>query len=133
LGTVPGGALDRDTAQSLLVFFGLATKPCQLDDVRYFQNPGGIAFARLFLVAHPDRRYAQTKKARVESGQLSFYGCQIEEIPVNEFAQFWVRHTARLSIDDQDLFYIGMAQTLDQDTFADHARRPSYNGLDCHA
>ena len=47
---------------------------------------------------------------------------------MNNLAQFWMRHSSRLSIDDQNLFYIGMVQALEQDTFPDHAR---CSGYDC--
>jgi hypothetical protein len=57
---------------------------------------------------------------------------QIEKVGMNDFAQFWVRHSSRLSIDDQNPFHIGMVQALEQDTFPDHARCPGYDCLDFH-
>jgi hypothetical protein len=44
---------------------------------------------------------------------------------MNNFAQLRVRHSARSSIDDQYLLYIGMVQALKQDPLPDHARGSS--------
>jgi hypothetical protein len=41
---------------------------------------------------------------------------------MNELTQFRVRHSSRFSIDDQNLFYIGMLQAFEQDTFSGAAR-----------
>jgi hypothetical protein len=62
------------------------------------------------------------KKQALKSTQLLLYGCQAEKINMNNLTQFRVRHASRLSIDDQNLLYIGMVQALEQNTFPDHAR-----------
>jgi hypothetical protein len=87
---------------------------------------------RVFAFGPADGRYTQTKKASVESDQVLLDGCQIEKITVNNFTPFRVRHSSRLSIDDQDLFYIGMVQALEQDTFHDHARCSRDDGFNFH-
>jgi hypothetical protein len=51
---------------------------------------------------------------------------------MNNFTQFRVRHSSRLSIDDQNLFYIGMVQALEQNTFPDHTRCSGYDCFDVH-
>jgi hypothetical protein len=51
---------------------------------------------------------------------------------MNNFTQLWVRHASRLSIDDQNLLYIGMVQALEQDTFPDHARCSGYDCFNSH-
>jgi len=75
----------------------------------------------ILIFAHADGRYTQAKEARVESRQLLFYGLQIEEISMNDFAQLGVRHATGLAIDHQNLHYLGVLQTLEQDTLPDHA------------
>jgi hypothetical protein len=87
---------------------------------------------RVFLLAHADGRYAQTKETSVESDQSLLYGCQVEKIGMNDFAQFRVRHSSRPSIDDQNLLYIGMVQALEQDTLPDHPRRSGYDCFSFH-
>src|SRR5580692_1363644 len=86
----------------------------------------------IVLGGHADGRYTQTKKASVVTNQLLFYCCQVEEISVNELMEFRVRHASRLSIDDQNLCYIGMVQAFEQDTFPDHARCSGYDCFDFH-
>src|SRR5580658_4966567 len=51
---------------------------------------------------------------------------------MNNFAQLWVRHPSRLSIDDQNLFHIRMLQALEQDTFPDHAGCARYDCFNSH-
>src|ERR1700730_279979 len=51
---------------------------------------------------------------------------------MNNFTQFRVRHSSRLSIDDKNLFYIGMVQALEQDTFPDHAGCSGYDWFNFH-
>jgi hypothetical protein len=46
---------------------------------------------------------------------------------------FSVRHSSRFSIDDRDLFDIGMVQALDQDTISDNDRNYGYNCFNFHA
>ena len=87
----------------------------------------------ILLLAQADGRYTQTRKARIESGKVSLDGRQVEKITMNDLTQFGVRHSSRPSIDDQDLFYIGMVQALQQDTFPDHARCSGYDGSDFHS
>ena len=86
----------------------------------------------IVLDAHADGRYTQTKKASVESDQFLLDGRQIKKVTMSDFTQFRVRHASGLSIDYQDLFYIGMVQGLEQDTFPDHARCSGYDSFDFH-
>ena len=51
---------------------------------------------------------------------------------MNNFTQFRVRYSSRLSIDDQNLFYIRMVQALEQDTFPHHARCSGYDCFNFH-
>ncbi len=55
------------------------------------------------------------------------YGQQIEKIGMNDFAQLWVRHASRLSIDDQNLFDIDMVQALSMDALPDRVDGPDFN------
>jgi hypothetical protein len=48
-------------------------------------------------------------------------GARLKKIRMNDFAQFWVRHSWRLSIDDRSLFDIGMIQAFEQE--AGHGAR----------
>jgi hypothetical protein len=63
---------------------------------------------------------------------LRFNRRQVEKISLDDLPQFWVRHASRLSVYDQDLFYPGVAQALQQNAFPDHARRPGYDCLYFH-
>jgi hypothetical protein len=87
---------------------------------------------RILLVAHAKGRYAQTEEARIETTQLLLYGRQIEKINMDNFAQFRMGHSPRPSVDDQNLFDIGMVQTLQEDTFSDHARCSGYDCSNVH-
>jgi len=63
---------------------------------------------------------------------LRLDGCQIKKVGMDDFAQFWVRYSSGFSIDDQDLFHVGMVQALEQDAFSHHARCSGDNGFNFH-
>jgi hypothetical protein len=72
------------------------------------------------------------KKQALYPANCCSMGARLKKIGVNDFAQFRMRHTSRLSIDHQNLFDIGMLQAFEQNTFPDHAGRAGDDGPDCH-
>jgi hypothetical protein len=80
---------------------------CQ--NLRYVQRQV-VGNAPICLLGHADGGYVQAEKASVVSNQLRFDGCQIEKIGMNNFAQLGVRHASGISIDHQNLLYLGMFQ-----------------------
>ena len=86
----------------------------------------------VFFFADANGGYSQAKKAGIVSNQLRFDGREVEKIGMDDLPQFWMRHSSRLSVYDQNLFYLRVVQALQQNAFPDHARRPGYDCFDFH-
>jgi len=86
----------------------------------------------ILFLAHADGGDAEAEIASVVSNQLRLDRREIEEIGMNDFAQFGVRDSTRLSIDGQDLFDIRVVQAGKENTLADHARCSGDDGFDLH-
>jgi hypothetical protein len=59
-------------------------------------------------------------------------GREVKKIGMNNFAEFRVGSSAGFPVDDEHLFYVGMAQAFQQDAFSDHACRSGYDGCNSH-
>jgi hypothetical protein len=71
----------------------------------------------------PTDEVPRQKKAGVAAGKLRLDRGEVEEVAVDDLAQLRVRHPARPSIDDHDLLDVGVVEALEENAFADHARR----------
>src|SRR5216684_17516 len=72
------------------------------------------------LLAHADRRDAETEEARIKSRQLRQDGRKIQKIIVHDFAQLGVLYAGRAAPDREHGFDLGIDQAFAQTPLPDH-------------
>src|SRR6202041_3430243 len=70
---------------------------------------------------HPDRRYAETEKTGIVSGQLRFDVRIIGEIPEHDFTQLRLLLAGRAAPDREHGFDPGIKQAFPQHPLSDHS------------
>ena len=64
---------------------------------------------------------AETEEAGVEAGEFGFDGGVVEEVGVDEFAEFGVVLTGWSANDGEDLVDVGVEEAFAENSLADHA------------
>jgi len=80
-------------------------------------------------LAHAYRRDAQAEKAGVTVGELRLDAGEVEEIFMDNFAQFWMAEPAGMPDNDEHAFDAPIVQAFEQRAFAHHARRAEDHDL----
>ena len=94
--------------------------------IEFRQRAGGcegevISEVGVFHFVHTGGGDAETEEAGVEASELGFDGRVVEEIGVDEFAEFGVLLVAGCADDGEDLLDAGVEEAFAEDALADHA------------
>ena len=81
----------------------------------------------VFRFVHASGGDAEREETGIEAGELGLDAGVVEEICVDEFAEFGVLLVGWGAHDGEDLLHFGVEQALAQDALADHSCRSEEN------